>query len=184
MSLLHVRGDTFEARFEELLQIRLHKFRPVLLLLLCGFTGLKRREIDRRRQGWRHDDGQQHGEHDADAHRDHAGAEHRRDRQHATGPLDHQVGGEDMNGPWEPAGKNWQPAVRTHVVNGISAAGAEVTPEELIAWCKEKLAGYKTPKRIVATEVNFRASNGKAYLFHVDDAPTQRALGFYQEFSA
>lgn len=33
-------------------------------------------------------------------------------------------------------------------------------------------------------EIKHRASQGNAYLFHVDDAPTQRALGFYQEFSA
>jgi len=33
-------------------------------------------------------------------------------------------------------------------------------------------------------QIKHRASNGQAYLFHVDDAPTQRALGFYQEFSA
>ena len=31
-------------------------------------------------------------------------------------------------------------------------------------------------------QIKHRASNGNAYLFHVDDAPTQRALGFYQEF--
>jgi acyl-CoA synthetase (AMP-forming)/AMP-acid ligase II len=28
------------------------------------------------------------------------------------------------------------------------SAGAEVTPEELIAWCKEKLAGYKCPRSV------------------------------------
>ena len=31
-------------------------------------------------------------------------------------------------------------------------------------------------------QITHCASNGNAYLFHVDDAPTQRALGFYQEF--
>lgn len=36
--------------------------------------------------------------------------------------IDFQTGGEDMNGPWSPAGKNWQPFVRTDVVKGISAA--------------------------------------------------------------
>jgi gentisate 1,2-dioxygenase len=33
-------------------------------------------------------------------------------------------------------------------------------------------------------QIKHRASHGNAYLFHVDDAPTQRVLGFYQEFSA
>ncbi|MCX7264582.1 MAG: cupin domain-containing protein [Betaproteobacteria bacterium] len=31
-------------------------------------------------------------------------------------------------------------------------------------------------------QVTHRAQNGQAFLFHVDDAPMQRALGFYQEF--
>jgi hypothetical protein len=36
--------------------------------------------------------------------------------------IDEQIGGEDIGGPWEPAGPNWQAARRTHVVTGISAA--------------------------------------------------------------
>jgi Glyoxalase-like domain len=36
--------------------------------------------------------------------------------------IDEQVGGEDMKGPWMPAGKNWQQAIRTNVVNAIVAA--------------------------------------------------------------
>jgi hypothetical protein len=35
--------------------------------------------------------------------------------------IDEQVGGESMDGPWEPAGPNWQ-AARTDVVKGITAA--------------------------------------------------------------
>jgi hypothetical protein len=35
--------------------------------------------------------------------------------------IDVQHGGEDMDGPWEPAGPNWQEAKNTDVVNGISA---------------------------------------------------------------
>lgn len=31
-------------------------------------------------------------------------------------------------------------------------------------------------------EITHRAESGAAFLFHVDDAPTQRSLGFYQEF--
>ena len=33
--------------------------------------------------------------------------------------IDFQPGGEDPNGPWFPAGKDWQQAVRTSVVDGI-----------------------------------------------------------------
>jgi hypothetical protein len=37
--------------------------------------------------------------------------------------VDQQTGGEDMeNGPWEPAGPNWQQARRTDKVGGITAA--------------------------------------------------------------
>jgi len=35
--------------------------------------------------------------------------------------IDFQVGGEDRNGPWHPAGPSWHEAVRTEVVRGISA---------------------------------------------------------------
>ena len=41
------------------------------------------------------------------------------------------------------------------------SAGAEVTPEELIAWCKEKLAGYKCPRTIDIFEVLPRNPTGK-----------------------
>src|SRR2546422_1028295 len=36
--------------------------------------------------------------------------------------IDEQVGGEKLDGPWFPAGRNWQSAVRTDVVRGIAAA--------------------------------------------------------------
>src|SRR6266446_3047657 len=36
--------------------------------------------------------------------------------------IDYQHGGESPDGPWEPAGKNWQKAVHTDVVRGIAAA--------------------------------------------------------------
>jgi hypothetical protein len=38
--------------------------------------------------------------------------------------IDHQPGGEAPDGPWEPAGKNWKPAVRTNVVSSI--VGVEI----------------------------------------------------------
>ena len=36
--------------------------------------------------------------------------------------IDVQVGGEDFEGPWMPAGKNWQQAIRREKVDGIAAA--------------------------------------------------------------
>lgn len=33
--------------------------------------------------------------------------------------IDHQEGGEDPTGPWAPAGRSWQEAMRTDVVDGI-----------------------------------------------------------------
>jgi acyl-CoA synthetase (AMP-forming)/AMP-acid ligase II len=41
------------------------------------------------------------------------------------------------------------------------AAGAQVTPEELIAWCKDKLAGYKCPRSVDIFEVLPRNPTGK-----------------------
>jgi hypothetical protein len=38
--------------------------------------------------------------------------------------IDHQPGGEAPDGPWEPAGKDWKPAVRTNVVRAIT--GVEI----------------------------------------------------------
>src|SRR5262249_46965780 len=42
--------------------------------------------------------------------------------------VDEQVGGEPLDGPWYPAGRNWQSAVRTDVVSGIAAAEIQ-TPD-------------------------------------------------------
>lgn len=42
--------------------------------------------------------------------------------------IDFRAGGEDINGPWNPAGKNWRAAVRNHVVRAIAAAEIQ-TPE-------------------------------------------------------
>ena len=38
--------------------------------------------------------------------------------------IDHQPGGDAPDGPWEPAGKDWKPAVRTNVVSAIK--GVEI----------------------------------------------------------
>jgi hypothetical protein len=49
---------------------------------------------------------------------------HPRDTGGAFLEIDMQEGGEDMKGPWHPAGRQWQNAIRTGVVKGI--AGAEI----------------------------------------------------------
>lgn len=36
--------------------------------------------------------------------------------------IDEQIGGDDLDGPWEPAGPDWQRARRVEVVTGIAAA--------------------------------------------------------------
>ena len=36
--------------------------------------------------------------------------------------IDEQIGGESMDGPWQPAGPSWRSAVRTDVVRAIAAA--------------------------------------------------------------
>lgn len=48
--------------------------------------------------------------------------------------IDHQPGGEAPDGPWEPAGKDWKPAVRTNVVSAI--AGVEIQSPEPDALAK------------------------------------------------
>ena len=44
------------------------------------------------------------------------------------------------------------------------AAGRDVTAEEIIAWCKEKLARYKCPRHVVFTELP-KTSTGKIQKF-------------------
>ncbi len=48
--------------------------------------------------------------------------------------IDHQPGGEAPDGPWEPAGKDWKPAVRTNVVSAIK--GVEIQSPEPDALAK------------------------------------------------
>jgi hypothetical protein len=47
---------------------------------------------------------------------------HPRDTGGCLFEIDEQIGGEALDGPWAPAGKNWQAAVRTNIVRGIAAA--------------------------------------------------------------
>ena len=47
--------------------------------------------------------------------------------------IDEQIGGEDLDGPWEPAGDAWRAALRTEVVSGIAAAEIESPEPERLA---------------------------------------------------
>jgi hypothetical protein len=54
--------------------------------------------------------------------------------------IDEQIGGDDLDGPWEPAGPDWQRARRTHVVSGIAAAELQSPdPQRLAARWSEIL---------------------------------------------
>jgi hypothetical protein len=52
--------------------------------------------------------------------------------------IDVQVGGEDFEGPWMPAGKNWQQAIRRDKVDGIVAAEVQSPDPAAVAdrWSK------------------------------------------------
>lgn len=47
------------------------------------------------------------------------------------------------------------------VVKAVVALESEATPEELIAWCRERLAGYKCPKSVDITDALPRNPTGK-----------------------
>jgi hypothetical protein len=47
--------------------------------------------------------------------------------------IDQQIGGEDVEGPWQPAGRDWHAAVRTDVVRAIAAAEIQAADPRLLA---------------------------------------------------
>jgi hypothetical protein len=47
--------------------------------------------------------------------------------------IDWQDGGEDLNGPWAPAGADWQRAVRIDVVSGIRAVDVQADDPKSVA---------------------------------------------------
>jgi acyl-CoA synthetase (AMP-forming)/AMP-acid ligase II len=56
----------------------------------------------------------------------------------------------------------WGEAVIALVVR---TEGSELTAEEVIAWCKERLAGFKCPKRVEFREQLDRTATGKLQKF-------------------
>jgi hypothetical protein len=47
--------------------------------------------------------------------------------------IDVQIGGEDISGPWHPAGRNWKSAVRSDVVRAIAAAEIQSPEPDALA---------------------------------------------------
>ena len=43
----------------------------------------------------------------------------------------------------------------------VPRAGAAVSPDELVAWCRERLAGYKVPRTVVLVDALPRNATGK-----------------------
>ena len=58
---------------------------------------------------------------------------HPRDTGGAFLEIDEQDGGEDPNGPWHPAGRDWQKAVRTDALSAIRAAEIQSHEPEALA---------------------------------------------------
>ena len=58
---------------------------------------------------------------------------HPRDTGGSLLEIDLQVGGEDMTGPWAPAGREWRRAVHTDVVRTIAAAEVQSPEPEALA---------------------------------------------------
>ena len=58
---------------------------------------------------------------------------HPRDTGGSFFEIDWQRGGEDMAGPWGPAGPDWQRAVSTNVINGITAVDVQADDPDAVA---------------------------------------------------
>jgi len=43
----------------------------------------------------------------------------------------------------------------------VARTGAQPDPDALIAWCRERLAGYKVPRRVVLVDALPRNATGK-----------------------
>ncbi len=43
----------------------------------------------------------------------------------------------------------------------VARAGATPDPDELVAWCQERLAGYKVPRRVLVVDALPRNAAGK-----------------------
>jgi hypothetical protein len=63
--------------------------------------------------------------------------------------IDFQPGGEDPNGPWMPAGKDWQRARQTHVVDGIAAVEVQCKDPDATAARWSRITGHDADARVL-----------------------------------
>ena len=63
--------------------------------------------------------------------------------------IDFQPGGEDAEGPWMPAGPNWQRACRTDIVNGITAVDLQCKDPEKTAARWGDITGRDVADRVL-----------------------------------
>ena len=77
------------------------------------------------------------------------------------------------------AGQDFAPRKRSasSVIHVIEGRGESVIDGVTLEWSEGDTLAIPTH-----AEVTHRAQGQDAYLFHVDDAPMQRALGFYEDF--
>ena len=77
------------------------------------------------------------------------------------------------------AGQDFSPRRRSasSVIHVIEGRGESVIDGTTLAWSEGDTLAIPTH-----AAVTHRAQGQDAYLFHVDDAPMQRALGFYEDF--
>ncbi len=66
--------------------------------------------------------------------------------------IDHQPGGEDLEGPWMPAGPDWQRARRTDVVHGISAVEVQSRDPDTTATRWGQIMGVTPAGRVLTVE--------------------------------
>jgi acyl-CoA synthetase (AMP-forming)/AMP-acid ligase II len=61
--------------------------------------------------------------------------------------------------------EKWGETIKALVVLGDGAAGSSEMEAELIAWCKDKAAGYKAPTSIEFRDELARTATGKLQKF-------------------
>lgn len=66
--------------------------------------------------------------------------------------IDFQPGGEDPNGPWTPAGPNWQRAVHTDVVDGITGVTVQSTDPDRTAARWAEILELPAPDGLIRLE--------------------------------
>jgi hypothetical protein len=83
--------------------------------------------------------------------------------------IDFQPGGEDPNGPWMPAGRDWQRAVRTDVVDGITGVELRVPEPDKVATRWSEILDLPVVDRSISLDnATVRFTEGTGGLVAVD----------------